>query len=135
MQVDIRKIKSSRKQQQVMKLQSDAAWYEMKAALIRFYLAVRYYNPEQPRVPAGNGRESGQWLGDNTGVGGSSRVSDGRVQYAQVRTPRQFMSDAIEPLRINGREEELDQAEQIQYEAIMAARNWALGATRKIDPA
>ena len=32
----------------------------------------RRYNPDQPRIPAGNGRESGQWTdGDSTDVGAS----------------------------------------------------------------
>jgi hypothetical protein len=46
----------------------------------------RRYNPDQPRVPAGNGDESGQWTAGANGAAGSSSRSgrpDARRQYAQ----------------------------------------------------
>ncbi len=42
---------------------------------------LKRYNPDQPRVPAGNGRESGRW--GSGGVGGTN----GRRQYAQADDP------------------------------------------------
>lgn len=39
------------------------------------------YNPDQPRVPAGNGRESGQWTKDGS-LAPTSADEDHRVQLA-----------------------------------------------------
>lgn len=47
----------------------------------------RRYNPDQPRVPAGNGRESGQWTDGGPDSAGGSSVRSGqthwRWRYAQ----------------------------------------------------
>jgi hypothetical protein len=45
-------------------------------------LTFRKYSPDQPRVPAGNGRESGRWTSD--GAGGSDG-NDGNYDVASKR--------------------------------------------------
>lgn len=41
------------------------------------------YSPDQPRVPAGSGRESGQWT-DGSGVGGGDAVREGAGEHERV---------------------------------------------------
>lgn len=95
----------------------------------------RTYSPDQPRVPAGNGRASGQWVGNNSDSArraGTSRF----VHLAQVvPEPRRFLREEIEPPRINGQEIELDRPEEYEYYFGTAARNAAVSAARQIDPA
>ncbi len=37
----------------------------------------KLYNPDQPRVPAGNGRASGEWTSDDAGTGETTATGDG----------------------------------------------------------
>ena len=37
----------------------------------------KLYNPDQPRVPAGSGRASGEWTSPGAGTGGAATASDG----------------------------------------------------------
>ena len=43
----------------------------------------KLYNPDQPRVPAGSGRASGQWTADGAGTGGATTAGDGTGDAAQ----------------------------------------------------
>jgi hypothetical protein len=67
-------------------------------AELRAALAIKY-NPDQPRVPAGN-RDGGQWTSGNDGDGGASRAlptsppATPQVRYAALDTGTQ--SDGIE---------------------------------------
>lgn len=36
-------------------------WLKLKLELVKIEIALKAYNPNQPRVPAGNGDESGRW--------------------------------------------------------------------------
>jgi hypothetical protein len=54
---------------------------------------IEKYNPDQPRVPAGSGRESGKWTtGSGDGAGGTTFV-----RRVEVRMPGATMSDANAP--------------------------------------
>jgi hypothetical protein len=54
---------------------------------------IEKFNPDQPRVPAGSGRESGQWTSD--GEGGAPRQTF--VERVEVRVVGATMSDANPP--------------------------------------
>jgi hypothetical protein len=54
---------------------------------------IEKYNPDQPRVPAGSGRQSGQWTSD--GEGGAPRQTF--VERVEVRVVGATMSDANPP--------------------------------------
>jgi hypothetical protein len=58
----------------------------------------RAYNPDQPRVPAGNGRPSGQWTSEDSGREGgddhSARTSGDQVADASSTRGREVRSDA-----------------------------------------
>jgi hypothetical protein len=54
---------------------------------------IEKYNPDQPRVPAGSGRESGQWT---SGDGGSGQRQT-FVQRVEIRMAGATMSDANPP--------------------------------------
>jgi hypothetical protein len=49
------------------------------------YIAAieKLYNPDQPRVPAGSGRASGEWTSDGAGTGGATTAGDGTGDAAQ----------------------------------------------------
>jgi len=51
------------------------------------------YSPDRPRVPAGSGRESGEWTSD--GEGGAGRTTF--VRRVEVRVTGATMSDANPP--------------------------------------
>lgn len=74
--------------------------------LLKLHLRLKAYSPDQPRVPAGSGRISGQWMGQNVGFPSfPAPASDTPrpVRVAQNRTGRGFLMEEIEPPRINGR--------------------------------
>lgn len=49
-------------------VRSDAARFLVRNGTASVYSDVeRKYSPNQPRVPAGNGRESGRWTDDSSG--------------------------------------------------------------------
>lgn len=112
---------------------------EVRAALdlLKLHPRLKAYNPEQPRVPAGNGRISGQWMGQNVGFP-SLRTPESDtpkpVRVAQNRTGRGFLMEEIEPPRINGRRIDLSPPEEIAYEVGLAARNSAINLARQVDP-
>jgi hypothetical protein len=112
---------------------------EVRAALdlLKLCLRLKAYNPDQPRVPAGSGRISGQWMGQNTGFPSFRAPASDRpkpVRVAQNRTGRGFLMEEIEPPRINGRRIDLSPPEEIAYEVGLTARNSAVNLARQIDP-
>ncbi|MGB6177618.1 MAG: hypothetical protein WBF43_15090, partial [Methylocella sp.] len=54
---------------------------------------IEKYSPDQPRVPAGSGRESGEWTTGRGDGGGRTTF----VQRVEVRMPGATMSDANPP--------------------------------------
>jgi hypothetical protein len=60
-------------------------------------LATNKYSPDQPRVPAGNGRPSGQWTGGDwiaaTGASSAARPADVQVADASTTRGQEVMSD------------------------------------------
>src|SRR4051812_13251888 len=60
-------------------------------ALVRLERALwRKYRPDQPRVPAGNGRQSGRWRSEDNSAGESSTRDVGRTRIAQNDTLRRY---------------------------------------------
>jgi hypothetical protein len=97
----------------------------------------RKYAPNQPRVPAGSGRESGRW----TDGGGGNGINDPRVipdsdrdvaapgeRYAQNR-PRSGGR-----VLINGQQVELTPAQGARLSAAQAGAQSAIARIREIDP-
>ena len=66
---------AERRKRELRRIKSDLVFLGMRLALIKLESALlRKYRPDQPRVPAGSGRESGRWAG---GGAGSSRDASG----------------------------------------------------------
>ena len=58
------------------------------------------YNPNQPRVPAGNGRESGEWAGGSGGEGDTFEVTpDPNLQEVARQRWRQFRGSPAQETR------------------------------------
>lgn len=104
------------------------------------------YSPNQPRVPAGSGRESGRWTDGSGGIGSLARpmgnigINDPRVvsdadpdtvrpgqQYAQNR-PRSGGR-----VLINGQQFELTPAQAARLSAAQARAEEAIGRVREVD--
>lgn len=62
---------------------------DVEAKLVRARLALKVFNPFQPRVPAGT-REGGQWAGDGT----ADRTGDGSLIQLVAGRERDRISDA-----------------------------------------
>ncbi|HET6390781.1 phage portal protein [Hyphomicrobium sp.] len=82
------------------------------------------YNPDQPRVPAGNGDISGEWT---NGSGGGGRTDDGRVRVAQARGGR-----GRSP--ISGRFPEATPAQQTRLDQSELLAQRAIQRVRKLEP-
>ncbi|RUP11121.1 phage portal protein [Hyphomicrobium sp.] len=85
------------------------------------------YREDQPRVPAGNGRESGRW--SDEGGGGAVSTSDGHVRIAQIRNDRGRSSLLARfPEATPAQQTRLDQSELLAQRAIQRVRklepNW-----------
>jgi hypothetical protein len=93
--------------------------YVVETKLHVLHRAVKAnFNPNQPRIPAGN-PDGGQWT-DAGGVGsGSSQTSDTRV--AQARRPRGRSSDGTP-------------AQQVRRDIAEARARAAIERLREIDP-
>ena len=72
------RLKAERKEIELLRLMSDLAALRMQLAFIKLDLVLRRkYRPDQPRVPAGNGDESGEWTREGGGAA-STAVSRAR---------------------------------------------------------
>ncbi len=111
---------------------------EVRSALdlLKLHLRLKAYNPDQPRVPAGSGRISGQWMGQNVGfpsLRAPASDTPKPVRIAQSR-PSRFSGRTIQMPRINGQTLNLGLAEEIQYEYALTARDSAVNSARQLDP-
>lgn len=100
------------------------------------------FNPNQPRVPAGN-PDGGQWTDGGGGAGGSGGINDPRVisdvdpddwlageQYAQNRSGRgsgRFLS-------IGGQRYELTPSQAARLEVARAEADAAIARVREVEP-
>ena len=59
-------------------------------------LDARKFNPDQPRVPAGNGRESGRWTSGESGANDDGSLQEGR-SVAAGGERREECADGLGP--------------------------------------
>ena len=95
-----------------------------EASLLRFVLLHRKYNPDQPRIPAGESG-GGRWT-DGSGAG-----ADGRIRLAQNGPPRLPRSTAT--TRLGGRPLEGTPGQISEWAATRMQADEAVAAVRRID--
>lgn len=108
-----------------LRARSDLAALRVQLAadrVVRLLNLDHRYREDQPRVPAGNGRISGQWTDGGGGVGDTS---DGRVRVAQARRTA----------TIRGRDYVVtSDAEETELILAAARAEAALNRVRELDP-
>jgi hypothetical protein len=109
---------------------AEAQMVEAKAVLDWLDLEARY-NPDQPRVPAGE-PDGGQWVGDNGRATGSSRAHEARVRLAQ-NAPR-FWRGRSPSIRLNDAEPDLNLQDEVLVGAYEQSRDMAVRQAQAIDP-
>jgi len=104
------------------------AAFDFWVAAWRLRLALRTWDPNQPRVPAGN-PDGGQWMGEG---GPAAKPAEPRVREAQL-SPRRG-SRPYPTVRINGRDEIMTEGEEAEMVGWRINRAAALAEVWKRDP-
>jgi hypothetical protein len=104
-------------EREVLRLRHDFAKLKLEYELRRFQ---QKYSPDQPRVPAGSGRESGRWTdGGGSGAGRDPGFSSDRPGWhdyrrgptlacgAELRCSREEMADQLARFSLPGRDPSL----------------------------
>jgi len=96
---------------------------QLEPRQLRVFRALKQYNPNQPRVPAGNS-DGGQWSG------GGSSANGPRSEYAQLRPRRLPVGHRI----IGGRARAVTPAQEARLDITAAQARALVREVQRRDP-